>query len=363
MTPILIVDDEKDNLEALQRLLRNQFTVVTTTSPFDALKLVQKQEFSVVVSDQRMPEMTGVELLEKIKAITPRSTRILLTGYTDLDSVIGAINRGHVYRYIGKPWDSEELKSILRQAEEAFSLKKELDEKNRSLAQALEDLSRLDKAKARFMNLISHELNTPLTSLQAFLSLLEEKKNQDAESQKALSAFRKSLDRLSEIVGEVISFVQMESGESFSLASVPLNEILTNSVKSTRAEFDKKKVKFTGEVSKEIKVLADKKALEMALSKLLKDMVYRAPAGSEVKLNSTLMGNKTKLTFLRQGEVITSQIFDPLEAGGNVLNHNRNMGLGLALFKCVVEGHGSEIHLTSNDKSGTSIAFDLTTAH
>lgn len=362
MTSILIVDDEKDNLEALQRTLRNQFTVVTTTSPFDALKLVQKQEFSVVVSDQRMPEMTGVELLEKIKGITPRSTRILLTGYTDLDSVIGAINRGHVYRYIGKPWDSEELKSILRQAEEAYSLKKELEEKNQKLSHALEDLSRLDKAKARFMNLISHELNTPLTSLQAFLSLLEESKTKDAESQKALGAFRKSLDRLTEIVGEVISFVQIESGETFALSPVSLDDVLAASVKTTKVEFDKKKIKLSGEVKKETKVLADRKALEMALAKLLKDMAYRAPAGSEIKVATAVQGNKIALSLSRQGEVITSQIFEPLEAGGKVLNHSHNMGLGLALFKCVVEGHGGEIKLTSNDKTGTTVTFELSPA-
>ena len=362
MTPLLIVDDEKDNLEALQRTLRNQFSVVTTTSPFEALKLVQNQEFSVVVSDQRMPQMTGVELLEKVKLISPRSTRILLTGYTDLDSVIGAINRGHVYRYIGKPWDSEELKSILRQAEEAYSLKKELDEKNEKLSHALEDLSRLDKAKARFMNLVSHELNTPLTSLQAFLSLLEENKTQDPESQKALGAFRKSLDRLSEIVGEVISFVQIESGETFSLSAVPLNEVLVSSFKVLQPELDKKKIKFSGAVGKEINVLADKKALGMALVKLLKDMAYRAPVGSEMKVHSQVQGKKIDLSFSRLGEVITSKIFEPLETGGNVLNHSHNMGLGLALFKCVVEGHGGEIRLASSDKTGTTVTFDLTTA-
>ena len=110
MDPVLIVDDEKDNLEALQRLLRNQYAVTTTNSPFEALKLIQKSEFNVIISDQRMPEMTGVELLEKIKNVRPATTRVLLTGYTDVASVIGAINRGNIYRYVAKPWDPEDLK-------------------------------------------------------------------------------------------------------------------------------------------------------------------------------------------------------------------------------------------------------------
>src|SRR5712671_1325182 len=97
MDPILIVDDEKDNLDALKRLLRNQYAVTAMTSPFEALKKVQQEEFHIILSDQRMPEMSGVELLEKIKNVSPTSVRILLTGYTDVDSVIGAINRGNIY--------------------------------------------------------------------------------------------------------------------------------------------------------------------------------------------------------------------------------------------------------------------------
>ena len=98
MDPILIIDDERDNLEALKRMLRGQYDVSTTESPFDALRLIQSKLFHVIVSDQRMPEMTGVEFLEKAKKLSPLSTRILLTGYTDIESVIESINRGQIYR-------------------------------------------------------------------------------------------------------------------------------------------------------------------------------------------------------------------------------------------------------------------------
>ena len=125
MKKILIVDDEKDNLEALKRMLRGQYDVTIAESPFDALKLLQSQLFHVIISDQRMPEMTGVEFLEKARKLTPLSTRILLTGYTDIESVIDSINRGQIYRYVSKPWEPEEFRMTLRQANEAFRLKKE----------------------------------------------------------------------------------------------------------------------------------------------------------------------------------------------------------------------------------------------
>ncbi len=92
MDPILIIDDEKDNLEALKRLLRSDFEITTCQSPFEAIKILQSKSFNVIVSDQRMAEMTGVELLEKAKTLRPLSTRVLLTGYTDIDSVIGCEN-------------------------------------------------------------------------------------------------------------------------------------------------------------------------------------------------------------------------------------------------------------------------------
>ncbi|MEO5666894.1 MAG: response regulator, partial [Bdellovibrionota bacterium] len=101
---VLIVDDEKDNLNALRRLLRSHFEVFTANNGDEALELVQKQPpFDVLVSDQRMPGMTGSQFFERVQAFTPQSTRILLTGFADLEAVIEAVNNGHIWRYISKP--------------------------------------------------------------------------------------------------------------------------------------------------------------------------------------------------------------------------------------------------------------------
>src|SRR5690606_19796812 len=112
-----------------------------------------------------MPEMTGVEFLEKSMKSHPNCIRILLTGYTDLDSVIAAINSGQVYRYITKPWDTRDLQITVDQAVEKFELESELKVKNEKLEKALTELKTLDQAKSQFMILINHELKTPLTSM------------------------------------------------------------------------------------------------------------------------------------------------------------------------------------------------------
>jgi len=106
---ILIVDDEPANLRALERLFRDEYEVLTATSGVEALASLEHHDVALLISDQRMPEMTGIELVERTVALRPHMVRILLTGYTDVSSLIEAINCGHVYKYITKPWNNEEL--------------------------------------------------------------------------------------------------------------------------------------------------------------------------------------------------------------------------------------------------------------
>src|SRR5690606_10482956 len=103
---ILIVDDEADNVDALERLFRKKYQVLKATSAIEALTQLKSHEVAVIISDQRMPKMTGVQFLSESIKLQPDAIRMLLTGYTDIESAIEAINSGGVYRYITKPWDS-----------------------------------------------------------------------------------------------------------------------------------------------------------------------------------------------------------------------------------------------------------------
>lgn len=106
---ILIVDDESSNLRTLERLFRQEHDTLTAGSAADALNLLQHHDVALLISDQRMPEMSGIELIARTVKLRPHMVRILLTGYSDVSSLIEAINCGHVYKYVTKPWDNEDL--------------------------------------------------------------------------------------------------------------------------------------------------------------------------------------------------------------------------------------------------------------
>jgi eukaryotic-like serine/threonine-protein kinase len=113
---LLFVDDEERVVNALRSVFKDSYRVVTATGAEQALGMIRRERFHVVVSDQRMPGMLGVDLLREIKEIAPNSVRILLTGYSDLAAIVGSVNEGEVYRFIHKPWNHEELMATMAEA-------------------------------------------------------------------------------------------------------------------------------------------------------------------------------------------------------------------------------------------------------
>jgi len=177
LTPILIVDDEPIVLAALKETLeREHYHVVTSTSPTKALELVARQEFSVIISDQRMPEMTGLDFLTECKKHQPHASRILITAVLSLPTIIDAINKGEIFRFIAKPWLREELTATIRNAyqryeliihnaqltDETQRLNERLKTANAALEQKVRDLEaqkiELDSANQRLTESYDHSL-------------------------------------------------------------------------------------------------------------------------------------------------------------------------------------------------------------
>ncbi len=131
--PILVVDDEQDNLDAFRFNFRKTFDILTAGGGAEALQILEDKEVAVVITDQRMPKMTGVELLREVRSRQPEAVGIILTAFTDVDVLIEAINLGQVYRYITKPWDAKEVRGVLQYAIERFHLYRE----NKKLAAQL----------------------------------------------------------------------------------------------------------------------------------------------------------------------------------------------------------------------------------
>lgn len=367
MESVLLVDDEKDNLEALRRLLRQDFAVTTTESGVEALKLVRTKEFAVVVSDQRMPEIKGVDLLEKMKHIAPHTTRILLTGYTDLASVVEAINRGNIYRYIAKPWDPEDLRLTLRQGVEAYRLRKSIEEKNAQLETAnaelkgaLDRLRGLDAAKARFLSLVSHELNTPLTAVRAFVELLDEsKKALPADVQRAVVSLGGASDRLAEIVDEVLSYVRLETEDEWKKGGFVWDKEIVSVLESLESARAAKQVEIAVQGKAGVKSICAPQAVRAAVKGLVAEALRHCKKGERLEVLFKKEGTETTFRVTWKGEALPVSALAALEMTGDIRNHHRNLGLGLATAKRIAERHGGTLVTEKPTKDSAALTMRL----
>lgn len=122
---VLYIDDEVNNLTAFKANFRRIYEVYTAESALDGHRILNEADIHVIITDQRMPNMTGIQFLESILRDHPDPIRVLLTGYSDIQAVVDAINRGQVYRYLTKPWNEDEIKFTIQNAFELYSLRKE----------------------------------------------------------------------------------------------------------------------------------------------------------------------------------------------------------------------------------------------
>ena len=131
---LIYVDDEENNLMSFKATFRLKYNVTIALSGDEALKIMETKKFELIITDQRMPNMTGIEFLEKILEKYPDPMRLLLTGYADMTAVIDAVNKGKIYHYLTKPWNEEEVDSTLKRAYEVYQERQKMKEMNEKLA-------------------------------------------------------------------------------------------------------------------------------------------------------------------------------------------------------------------------------------
>ncbi len=143
---VLYIDDEINNLNSFKASFRRDFEVFTAISAKEGRKILDANEIGVIITDHRMPVMTGIEFLESIINVYPDTIRILLTGFADINAVMDAINRGQVYKYIVKPWQNDELKMYISNAIEIYKLRRENKDLAAKLRLALAEIESLKRS-------------------------------------------------------------------------------------------------------------------------------------------------------------------------------------------------------------------------
>ncbi len=362
---ILCVDDEIDNVDALERLFRKKYSVLKATSGAQGLQVLDENPgVALIISDQRMPSMTGVEFLEKAQKSHPETLRILLTGYTDIDSVIAAVNQGQIYRYLSKPWDSVDLSNTVDQAIEKYEISKELKKKNIELAKALNDLKSLDKAKSNFMILINHELKTPLTSILSFVGLLNESPLDD-EQKLFVNRIQRGADKLKNIIDDVLLIVRAEThhlkAQMSPVSFENIEELLNADVKNVLG------YKHQDIAKKDMgsKVLADKELIRQVLNRLIHNAAKFGHDNTQILIGENRNENEVIFFVENIGPQIAPEVVEkilrPFFIDEDVMNHSTGMGLGLSICQSILNLHNSNLRIESTPQ-GVRVSFNLTTA-
>lgn len=171
---LLLVDDETNILNALKRTLRCEgYRLLSAGSGAEGLDLLAGSEVGVIVSDQRMPQMTGVEFLRRVKSLYPKTVRIVLSGYTDLDSVTKAINEGAIYKFLTKPWEDEQLRDNIREAFQRYEMEQQNLRLTEELRRTNEELSRLNQGLEQQVTEKTREIVRHFRLIQISQEILE----------------------------------------------------------------------------------------------------------------------------------------------------------------------------------------------
>jgi DNA-binding NtrC family response regulator len=201
---VLYVDDEPANLIALKRLFRDEpFDLITETSPMKALSRIETLKPAVVISDQCMPKMQGTEFLKQVEYRHPDCVRIILTGQADLDAAMEAINEGHVFRFIQKPWDNDDLKTqvgaALEHRESIQCLRTMVD----SLVDEVMDNEKSRQSMRKLAAAVSRELNQPLMIVSGYIQLLQSHFKDDEIPRSYLANMFQQINRIEELTRKI----------------------------------------------------------------------------------------------------------------------------------------------------------------
>ncbi|GAA4847026.1 ATP-binding protein [Algivirga pacifica] len=406
---VLYVDDEQQNLVSFKASFRKLFTVLTANSGEEALSILKKKHdrISVVISDQRMPHMTGVELFEKIRTLYPDITRIVLTGYSDIQDIINAISKGEVYRYITKPWNRDELKVTIDNAVEAHQLRtenkklfadlkeaysqledeakhlevkvaertKELEQQKsalqankQKLKKRNEELIALDSEKNHLVGIVAHDLKSPLNQILGLLELMSlDDENLTEEQQEYMGLIRESIHRQQDMITQILDVSALEAKKSNAkIKRVNLGKLLIDITDRFTLTAEKKSIALAQDIdsSDETEAMIDENYIVQIFQNLISNAIKFSPENTTITVSLKQEGEHLTASVKDQGPGLTEEDLDKVfgkfqKLSARPTGGEHSTGLGLSIVKKLVENLDGKVWCESVYGNGASFMVQL----
>ncbi len=344
---VLYIDDESNNLLGFQAAFRRKYQVFIANSPAEGMGiLTEDNDIHVIIADQRMPKSTGVEFFQVVRKAHPDPVRILLTGYTDAEEIISAINKGEIFRYIKKPWDEVELQNAIQNAYELYTTRFLLKRKVKELEKTNDELN-------RFVYSTSHDLRSPLASIMGILNL--------AKMENSVTDPNNYMGMIDVCVNKMDSFIQkiIEYYKSIRVEDEK-NEISFKQLFNTSIEICKilrPDVQFNVEVDQEDPFVNDSFRMSVVLDNLISNAVkYQKSLGIHptVNIHATIDKYKAIIDIEDNGIGIVEEhlnnIFKMFFRSTTSVN---GLGIGLYIVKEALARMGGDISVRSVYGQGT----------
>lgn len=346
---ILYIDDEKNNLFSFKAAFRLQFQIFTASTAQEAVTiLMENPDIKVIFCDQRMPNTTGVELLEQLKYLFPAPIRIMITGFADIDAVIGAINKGNIFYYIKKPWNEAEILEITEEAINVYTQSEQLSQKNEELQEAYKELD-------KFAYSVSHDIRGPIAGMITGIDYLQNIADA-TEVPSLLEKMKKSLLQLDEYIVGMHNYYNLQKGK---LLKEQIDfKCLVEENKNIFSVFAlASKIDFETNVVQDEPFVSDTASLKLILNNLLSNAFkYQVPEKQDKKVRLEVLVNKGLATILVEDNGIgmeeqsVKQIFD---LHYRISNTHRGFGLGLFNLKTALIRLNGHIDVSSKPQEGS----------
>ncbi|MCD2425660.1 hybrid sensor histidine kinase/response regulator [Niabella pedocola] len=350
---VLYVDDEQQNLNSFKASFRSRYKIFTAVSVPVALEILEREEIHVLISDQRMPEISGVEFFKITKERFPHIPRVLLTGYTDIEVLAEAVNQGDIYRYITKPWNELELHNSVLNAYDHYKANRDLEEKITELQKANDGLN-------RFVYSLSHELRAPIASATGILDLVKmEGRIEDSGGYwKLMDACIQKLDYY---VSQTVQFYKTARFKAVQ-EEIHFETLVHSLIDLYRTSNGTKGITFDIGVEEQQAFYGDLFRVEIVIANLLSNAIKcQRPEepDKKVAIRITTTAEEARILITDNGigmEVEeATKIFDPFFKGAQP----GSLGLGLFILREALEKQNGTVTVTSEKGRGSTFEVHI----